>query len=127
MKYNPLRALRRKGFFRRKHTNKQFIRQTVHIDEADYRMCEFYSCTMVYSGGESVQFTHNALHDHCDWRFQGAAEATLVVLRGLSRDGATEMVLRSLALPPNVLETALAAMSGDELQPYWRSHGDGNA
>ena len=57
-----------------------FNHETVMLDGEDFSDCEFRSCRMVYSGGETPSFTR-CRFDDCDWRFEDAAARTLAQLK----------------------------------------------
>jgi hypothetical protein len=67
-------------------SDENFEGQTVELDGNTYIRCNFIGCTIVYSGGGIPKL------QHCDfsnetWRFEGAAERTLILLQEFSRAG----------------------------------------
>ena len=67
-------------------TDENFEGQTVELDGNRYTRCKFTNCTIVYGGGAIPVLAH------CDfkgetWRFEGAAERTLILLQEFSRAG----------------------------------------
>ena len=57
-----------------------FNHETVILDGEEFSDCEFRSCRMVYSGGETPVFAR-CRFDDCDWRFEDAAARTLAQLK----------------------------------------------
>ena len=67
-------------------TDENFEGQTVELDGNRYTRCNFINCTILYSGGEIPVLAHCNFKNET-WRFEGAAERTLVLLQNFARAG----------------------------------------
>ena len=57
-----------------------FNHETVALDGEHFSDCEFQSCRLIYSGGETPIFESCKFHD-CEWKLDGAAARTLEQLK----------------------------------------------
>ena len=67
-------------------SDKNFEDETVNLDGNTYLRCNFTRCTIIYSGGEIPKLAHCNFTGE-SWRFEGAAERTLILLQEFSRSG----------------------------------------
>ncbi len=63
-------------------TTMQYKDTRVLIDGDTFVDCEFRNCLLTYTGGEIPIMTDCKIYD-CEWRFEGAAERTIVFMKGL--------------------------------------------
>lgn len=59
-----------------------FTETRVDLDNVLHKNCKFVRCTMVFSGTGPVGLEGCAFHD-CAWKFEGAAESTLLFMAGI--------------------------------------------
>ncbi len=57
-----------------------FNHETVALDGEAFSDCEFRDCRMVYAGGKPPEFS-NCRFEGVEWKFEGAAAATLAHLK----------------------------------------------
>jgi hypothetical protein len=85
-------------------TGQTFSSATEVVDGNRYVECRFDNCTMIYRGGEIPHIT-GCQFDGCNWRFEDAAERTLLfmwqVYHGMGAGGREliEAVLDQLRRP----------------------------
>jgi hypothetical protein len=66
--------------------DQDFEGQTIHLDGNQYANCNFRNCSIVYSGGEVPKLARCNFTGET-WRFEGAAERTLILLQDFARAG----------------------------------------
>ncbi|HHT0512571.1 TPA: hypothetical protein ACTW9A_002434 [Raoultella planticola] len=62
--------------------NTRFIDDLVFVDGKSFIGCNFKNCQIVFSGYALPSF-QDCKFDGCDWRLAGAAQDTLIFLRGI--------------------------------------------
>lgn len=73
-------------------------KQRVILDYLDCRGAKFVNCDLVYAGGPSTNLA-DCMIVNCRFEFVGAAVSTVLLLKGLERSGAGEVVDRLLRRP----------------------------
>jgi hypothetical protein len=68
------------------YSDENFEGAQVELDGNQYVRCNFNNCTMVYRGGEIPVLQHCNFKGE-NWRFEDAAERTLILLQNFSRAG----------------------------------------
>lgn len=70
---------------------KDFREERVEIDGNTYERCTFTKCDMVFSGKSIPTLVDNAFSE-CNWKFEGAAEATIIFMRQLYHGGGKDLI-----------------------------------
>lgn len=60
------------------------IGKTFLLDGAHFDTVELTGCTLRYAGGELPQFTGTVNLNRCTFKFDDAAERTVIMMRGLA-------------------------------------------